>query len=113
MSSTVKHGNMNQFDVYMVDLNPTQASEMKKVRPAVIVSPNAMNRNLKTVIIAPLTQTIKGYPSGVLTQFGSQAEEIALDQIRAVDKSKLKQKQGRVDAATSANIKSVLATMFS
>jgi mRNA interferase MazF len=111
MSSTQKNGSMNQFDVYMVDLNPTQ--ELKKVRPAVIVSPNAMNRNLRTVIIAPLTHTIKRFPSRVPTQFGSQAGEIALDQMRAVDKSRLKQKQGRVDTATSANIKSVLATMFS
>jgi len=104
---------MNQFDVYLVDLNPMLGSEMKKVRPAVIVSPNEMNRNLKTVIVAPLTHTIKRYPSRVPAQFAGQAGEIALDQIRAVDKSRLKQKQGKVDAGTSANIKAVLATMFS
>jgi mRNA interferase MazF len=104
---------MNQFDVYVVDLNPAQGSEMKKIRPAVIISPNAMNINLNTVIIAPLTHTIKGYPSRVPSNFAGQPGAIALDQMRAVDKSRLKQKQGRVDASTAANIKAILAAMFS
>jgi len=104
---------MNQFDVHTVDLNPTQGSEMKKIRPAVIISPNVMNKHLDTVIIAPLTHTIKGYPSRVPSQFGGEAGEIVLDQLRAVDKTRLKQKQGRVIGTTAANIKAVLATMFS
>jgi mRNA interferase MazF len=104
---------MNQFDVYTVDLNPTRGSEINKVRPAVIISPDAMNRNLKTVIIAPLTHTIKGYPSRVLSAFESQAGEIVLDQVRAIDKSRLKQKRGKLDTFTALNVKSVLATMFS
>jgi mRNA interferase MazF len=104
---------MDQFDVYIVDLNPTQGSEMKKIRPAVIVSPNVMNKHLNTVIIAPMTHTIKGYPSRVPSQFVGQPGEIALDQLRTVDKTRLKQKQGRVDAPTASNIKAVLVTMFS
>jgi mRNA interferase MazF len=109
----LKNGNMNQFDVYMVDLNPTKGAEMNKVRPAVIISPNAMNKNLKTVLIAPLTHTIKGYPSRVTSIFAGQPGEIVLDQIRAVDKIRLKKKRGAVDAGTAANIKTILATMFS
>ena len=89
---------MNQFDVYMAGSCPI-----------VIISPNVLNKHLNTVIIAPITQTIKGYPSRVLSQFG----EVALDQIRTLDKSRLKEKQGRVDASTAANIKAILATMFS
>lgn len=104
---------MNQFDVYMVDLNPAVGSEMKKVRPAVIISPNAMNNDLNTVIIAPLTHTIKNYPFRVLSNFAGQSGAIALDQMKYVDKSKLKQKLGRVDGSTAANIKAILATMFS
>lgn len=104
---------MNKFDVYNVDLNPTQGAEINKVRPSVIISPNPMNKNLKTVIVAPLTHTIKGYPSRVPTTFEGQTGEIVLDQIRLVDKSRLKQKRGTVDAATAVNIKKVLATMFS
>src|ERR1700743_1814365 len=99
---------MNQFDVYIVDLNPTQGSEIKKTRPAVIVSPNVMNKHLNTVIIAPLTHTVKGYPSRVSSRFDGQPGEIALDQLRAVDKARLKEKQGRVSASTAANIKAVL-----
>jgi len=110
---TKKNGNMNQFDVYLVDLDPTKGAEIKKMRPAIIISPDAMNRNLKTVIIAPLTQTEKGYPSRVASVFAGQAGEIVLDQIRAVDKSRLKQKRGKLDAVTIHNIKKVLAVMFS
>jgi len=104
---------MNQFDVYNVELDPTKGSEINNTRPAVIISPNAMNKNLKTVIIAPLTHTVKKYPSRVASSFAGQVGEVALDQMRAVDKSRLKKKQGAIDSATAANIKSVLATMFS
>ncbi len=104
---------MNQFDVYTADLDPTKGAEVKKQRSAVIISPNAMNKNLNTVLIAPLTHTLKGYPSRVVSTFDGQPGEIVLDQIRGVDKSRLKKKIGTVDAATAAHIKSVLATMFS
>ena len=103
---------MNQFDVYLVNLNPTQGSEMNKIRPCVIISPDAMNNNLNTVLIAPLTHTIKGYPSRVPSNFNNQKGEIVLDQIRAIDKSRLQKKQGTVSATTGSNIKKVLATMF-
>jgi mRNA interferase MazF len=104
---------MKQFDIYLIDLNPTRGSEINKKRPAVIVSPDEMNKHLKTVIIAPLTHSIKNYPSRVASDFDGQLGEIALDQLRAVDKSRLTKKLGRLDAATAADIKSVLRTMFS
>ena len=104
---------MNQFDVYTVDFDPAKGAEIRKHRPAVIVSPNAMNKHLKTVLIAPLTHTIKGYPSRVISVFGGQPGEIVLDQIRGVDKSRLKKKIGTIDTATAASIKIVLTTMFS
>lgn len=108
-----KNGDMKQFEVYNVELDPAKGSEINNTRPAVIISPDAMNKNLKTVIIAPLTHTIKKYPSRVISSFAGQSGEIALDQIRAIDKSRLKKKRGIIDARTAANIKSVLATMFS
>jgi mRNA interferase MazF len=113
MILTQKNGKMNQFDVYTVDLDPAKGAGMKKQWPAVIISPNAMNKNLNTVLIAPLTHTLKGYPSRVGSSFDGQPGEIVLDQIQGVAKSRLKKKIGTVDAATAANIKSVLATMFS
>jgi mRNA interferase MazF len=104
---------MKQFDVYIVTLNPTKGSEINKTRPSVIISPNVLNKHLNTVIIAPLTTTIKNYPSRVLSNFEDQPGEIALDQLRAVDKERLKKKIGAVDKKTAANIKQVLHTMFS
>ena len=104
---------MKQFDVYIVTLNPTKGSEINKTRPSVIISPNVLNKHLNTVIIAPLTTTIKNYPSRVLSNFEGQPGEIALDQLRAVDKERLKKKIGTVDKKTSAKIKQVLHTMFS
>ena len=104
---------MKQFDVYIVELDPAKGAEMKKSRPAVIISPDVMNRNLETVLIAPLTHTIKGYPSRVLSAFQGQPGEIVLDQLRAIDKSRLKSKKGTLDKTTATNVKKVLGTMFS
>jgi mRNA interferase MazF len=104
---------MKQFDVYLVNLDPTIGSEIKKTRPAVIVSPAAMNKNLNTVIVAPLTHSEKGYPSRAVSIFGKEPGEIALEQIRSVDKSRLVRRLGAVDARTGADIKKVLQTMFS
>ena len=103
---------MKQFDVYDIELDPAKGSEMRKTRPGIIVSPDVMNKNLRTVIIAPLTHTIKKYPSRVPSLFEGQIGEIALDQIRSVDKTRLKKKKGSIDEITAKNIKVVLATMF-
>jgi mRNA interferase MazF len=104
---------MKQFDVYIVNLDPAKGSEMKKPRPSVIVSPNVMNRHLNTILVCPLTHTIKRYPSRVLSRFKRQKGEVVLDQIRAVDKRRLIKKIGRVDKMTAVKIKRVLNTMFS
>jgi mRNA interferase MazF len=104
---------MKQFEVYLVNLDPTVGSEVKKTRPAIIVSPDAMNKILNTVIIAPLTSTLKGYPSRVLSNFKGQKGEIVLDQLRAVDKIRLGKKLGKADITTAQNIKAVIQTMFS
>lgn len=103
---------MNMFDVYLVDRDPIRGAEMNKTRPAVIVSPLPMNKNLKTVIIAPLTHTVRGYPSRVTAHFNNQPGDVVLDQIRAVDKSRLRKKIGTIDAVTARKIKMVLQTMF-
>lgn len=104
---------MKQFEIYWVDLNPTKGSEINKTRPAVIISPDAMNKNLKTVLIAPVTSTVKNYPSRVATSFQGGGGQIVLDRIRAIDKIRLKGKIDTVDQTTASNIKAVLKTMFS
>jgi len=104
---------MKQFDIYLVNLDPTIGSEIKKTRSAVIVSPASMNKYLQTVIVAPLTHTVKGYPSRVSGLFQSQPGDIALDQIRSMDKQRLLHRVGTVDVQTGGDFKKVLQTMFS
>lgn len=104
---------MKQFDIYIVNLDPAKGSEIKKPRPSVIVSPNAMNKHLRTILVSPLTHTLKRYPSRVQSRFMKEKGEVVLDQIRAVDKSRLIKKIGRVDRSTASKIKRVLQTMFS
>ncbi len=104
---------MKQFEIYLVNLDPTVGSEIKKTQPAVIVSPEAMNKTLNTVIIAPLTSTQNGYPSRVSSNSGGVAGEIVPDQIRAVDKTRLAKKIGKLDAKSAQNVKLVLQTTFS
>ncbi len=104
---------VNRFDVYLVSLDPTLGSEIKKSRPCVVVSPNEMNKPLSTIVIAPMTSTLRGYPTRVRTTFQDRQGEIALDQIRAVDKARLYKKIGTVNPTTTSRICSVLTEMFS
>ncbi len=103
---------MKRFDVYLVGLDPTRGSEMKKTRPCVIVSPDELNTRLNTVIIAPLTSTEKPYPFRPRLVFKHKAGSIALDHLRAVDKSRLIRKAGRLDAVASRNVSDTLQEMF-
>ena len=77
------------FDVYLVNLDPTVGMEIKKQRPCVVISPAQMNAVLGTVIVAPLTTTLRGYPSRVELRFQGKFCEVCLDQMRAVDESRL------------------------
>ena len=102
---------VNRFDVYLIDLDPTIGSEIKKTRPCVIVSPNEMNC-LKTVLIAPITT--KGFyaPSRVELQFQDKTGLVLLDQLRSVDKSRLVKKLGIIDTPTQKIISSTLVSIF-
>ncbi len=104
---------VSQFEVYVIELDPTVGTEIKKTRPCVVISPDAINRNLTTVIVAPLTHTIKDFPSRVSCNFNKEEGQIVLDQIRSVDKKRLKKKIGKIDTLTTELVKSVLQTMFS
>lgn len=103
---------MNRYDVYLVRLEPTQGSEMAKTRPAVIISPDLMNLTLRTVIVAPLTSTRKGWASRIPTRFGGKSGEIALDQVRSVDKSRLARRLGKLDKSTASAASAALVEMF-
>ena len=104
---------MNRFDVWLTELDPTRGAEMQKRRPCVVVSPRVLNRILATVLVAPMTAARHGYPSRVACEFAGRDGEIALDQMRCVDKGRLVRRVGKVDALTVQAIFAVLTEMFS
>jgi mRNA interferase MazF len=103
---------IKRFGVYLVALDPIVGSEIKKARPCVVVSPDEINFHLHTVIVAPLTSTLRSYPFRVPSAFQGKRGQVALDQIRAVDKSRLIRRLGTIDAAAQARILEVLQEMF-
>ena len=102
----------NRFDVYLVSLDPTIGSEIKKTRPCLVISPDEMNRWIKTVIVAPMTTKGQPYPTRVLCEFQGKEGQIVLDQIRTVDKSRLLHKLGRISTATHKQVLLTLAEIF-
>jgi mRNA interferase MazF len=99
---------INQYDICIVDLNPTKGSEMQKIRPCVVLSPSEANKYLKTVIVAPLTSKIHGFKFRVLVNIEKVAGEIALDHIRSIDKSRITKITGRLDLETVSKLKSTI-----
>ena len=104
---------VNRFNVYRVSLDPTQGSEITKTRPCLIISPDEMNQTLTTVIVAPMTTTFRNFPTRVKTTFQSKKSDIALDQIRAVDKARLAKKLGSIHSGTATKVLAILQEMFS
>ena len=103
---------VKQYEVYMLNLDPTVGSEMKKVRPCVVLSPNEMNKYLNNIIIAPMTSTIKGYPTRVEVNFGGKNGEIVLDQIKTVDKIRIIKLLGHIDKKEIKEVKRVIKEML-
>ena len=103
---------INRFDVYLANLDPTMGSEIKKTRPCLVISPDEMNRWIRTVIVAPMTTKGQPYPTRVPCEFQGKEGQVVLDQIRTVDKSRLVQKLGRIDKATQRKVLVTIAEMF-
>ena len=99
-------------EVWLISLDPTQGSEIQKTRPCLVVSPNEINRHLRTVIIAPMTTSERPYPTRVPVMFQSKRGQVALDQLRAVDRQRLVRKLGSVSAKTAQSVSAVLVEMF-
>lgn len=76
---------IKQYQLVLVNLDPTIGSEMKKTRPCVIISPDEMNRHLSTIVIAPMTTTSKPYPTRVAVKYKNKKGWVVLDQIRTID----------------------------
>ncbi|MFI5379174.1 MAG: type II toxin-antitoxin system PemK/MazF family toxin [Tepidisphaerales bacterium] len=101
-----------RFAVFLVSLDPTTGAETSKTRPCAVVSPDELNRALATVIVAPMTTVRRGWPTRVPVAFRGKNGEIALDQIRAVDKTRLIKRLGKLDAATASRLLDTLGEMF-
>ena len=98
--------------VWLVSLDPTQGYEIQKTRPCLVVSPDETNRHLRTVIIAPMTTAERPYPTRVAVRFQGKSGQVALDQLRAVDRQRLVRKLGMVSAKTAQAVSTVLVEMF-
>jgi mRNA interferase MazF len=103
---------VNRFEVFLVNLDPTIGREIRKTRPCVVVSPDEMNHNIGTIILAPMTTKGRPYPTRVACTFQGIDGQIVLDQIRTVDKGRLVKKLGRLSKAASDRTLEVLSEMF-
>ena len=101
-----------RFDVCLVNLNPTLGHEIKKTRTCLIISPDEMNKHIRTVIIAPMTTAGREYPTRISTSFKGKKGQIVLDQIRTVDKKRLVKVMGRIDETAASRVLEILAEMF-
>ena len=80
---------LKQYPIILVNLDPTIGSEIKKTRPCVIISPNEMNKYLKTIVLAPMTTNLKKYPTRVSVKHNGKKGMVAIDQIRTIDKTRI------------------------
>ena len=103
----------SRFSVYLVNLDPTMGSEIKKTRPCVIISPNEMNFNISTVIIAPIRSKHRNYPTRISCKVDGRQGQIVLDQIRTVDKARLFKKVGTLNKVNQAKVLNALKELFS
>src|SRR5664280_1720458 len=101
-----------QDQVWLVTLDPTQEVEIQKTRPCLVISPDEMNQHLRTVIIAPMTTVTRPYPTRVAVRFQGKRGQVALDQLRAVDRQRLVRMRGKVSAKTAQEISETLLEMF-
>lgn len=99
-------------EVWLVSLDPTHGSEMRKTRPCLVVSPDEANLHLRTVIIAPMTAAVRPYPTRVMVTFQGKRGQVAVDQLRAVDRQRLGRRLGTVSLKTAQAVSAILVEMF-
>ena len=103
---------INQYDIILVNLDPTVGSEIKKTRPCVVVSPNEMNRHLRTIVIAPMTTSSKNYPTRVEIKHDNKMGWVVLDQIRTIDKQRIINSLGRLSHPEIKEVKAILKETY-
>ncbi len=103
---------VNQYNVYLVNLDPTVGHEIKKTRPCLVISPDEMNHNIDTVIIAPMTTKSHSYPTRIPVKFDGKKGWIVLDQIRTVDNIRLVKHLGKITKKEVSEVKKIIKEML-
>jgi len=103
---------IRRFDVFLVALDPTVGHEIKKTRPALVISPDEMNEYLSTYIVAPMTTKGRPYPTRIPCIFQRKQGQIVLDQVRTIDRSRLVRRLGRISPSTQREVLAALEEMF-
>ena len=103
---------IKQYDLVLVNLDPTVGSEIKKTRPCVVISPDEMNKYLQTIVIAPLTSSLKAYPTRVEISQTKIKGRVVLDQIRTVDRVRIIRKLGNLSKKEIEAVKSVIMETY-
>jgi mRNA interferase MazF len=103
---------IKQYQIVLVNLDPTIGSEMKKTRPCVIISPDEMNMYLQTVVVAPMTTVSKGYPTRIETKHQKKKGYIVLDQIRTIDRQRIRKILSQLSEKEIQNIKATMKEIF-
>lgn len=99
-------------DVWLIALDPSKGAEIKKTRPCLVISPNEMNEPLQTALVAPMTTTVRNYPTRVNVIFRNKPGQVAIDQLRAVDRQRLVRRLGTISSKEADEVSSVLIEMF-
>jgi mRNA interferase MazF len=102
----------SRFDVFLISLDPTCGSEIRKTRPCLIISPDEMNDHIRTVIVAPMTTKGRQYPTRVPCTFQGKRGQIVLDQIRTVEKTRLVRHLGAISDAAQTKVLDALQELF-
>jgi len=103
---------ISQYQIILVNLDPTLGSEIKKTRPCIVISPNEMNKFLNTVVIAPMTTSSKNYPTRIEVKHDNKIGWIVLDQIRTIDKQRIIKGLGQLTKSEINELKSVLKETY-
>jgi mRNA interferase MazF len=103
---------IRQYDIFLVNLDPTIGSEIQKTRPCVVISPNEMNKHLRTIVIAPMTTSTKQYPTRIEIKHDNRIGWVVLDQIRTVDKQRIVKSLGRLSRPEIKEVKAIIKETY-
>lgn len=103
---------ISQYDIVLVNLDPTIGSEMKKTRPCIVLSPNEMNKYLQTIVVAPMTSNSKPYPTRVEVKHKTIKGWIAIDQIRTIDRMRIVKRYDMLTVKEIEKVKAVIQETF-